>query len=261
MNLSKKPTAATLAALTLALSAAFTAPASAGQNLIQNAGAEAGEGSPSGGEIEMIPSWTNPNDSNFTVVQYNASGFPSFLSPGPSNRGRNFFSGGPGNDDSFITQRIDLSFAAAAIAAGGLSFNLSGWLGGFESQNDHALLSATWFDSSSTALNSVTLNTVTAGQRENGTGMLFRSLDGFLPTNTTSVLITLEMIRTDGIYNDGYADNLSFSIGDFSTAPPPMTAAIPEPSTYALMLGGLAFVGQLARRRAARAATSTREGI
>ena len=257
MNLRKELSGAILPALTLAIAAAFSPLASAGPNLIQNADAEAGPGSESGGELEPVPFWTKVNDGSFTVVQYNDSnGGPSLTSPGPAVRGTNYFSGGPENAESMATQLIDLSFAAAAISAGNVGFTLSGWLGGYASQNDHALLSATWIDFDGAAGSSVTLDSVFADERDSTTGLIFHTLSGYVPSTARSVLITLDMIRTDGSYNDASADNLSFSLGDF-TAPTP---AVPEPGTWALLAGGLAAVVTLSRRRNARAAASLIEG-
>lgn len=219
---------------------------SAGPNLIKNADAESGPGSKSGGELEPIPFWTNVNDGPFTVVQYNDSnGGPSTTSPGPANRGANYFAGGPNNAESMATQLIDLSFAASAIASGSVGFTLSGWLGGYLSQNDHARLSATWIDFDGATGNAVTLDSIFAAERDSTTGLIFRTLSGYVPSTARSVLITLDMIRTDGSYNDASADNLSFSTGEIAGP----TAPVPEPSTCALMLGGLALVARLARRR------------
>jgi hypothetical protein len=236
--------------VTLAFSLAAT-QAHAGPNLILNPGAEDGDGSISGGELEVIPHWINPNDSSFTVVQYNAdNGGPTIASPGPLDRGSNYFSGGPENAESSITQRIDLSFAAALIYQGNVGFTLSGWLGGYASQDDHTLLSASWFDADGAqAGETVTLDTVFAAERNSVTGLAFHTLSGLVPQYATQVMITLDMIRTEGSYNDASADNLSFTLTD-GVAPPTITP-VPEPSTYALMLAGLAGVGGVVRRRAA----------
>ena len=66
--------------------------------------------------------------------------------------------------------------------------------------------------------------------------------EGVLPVGTTSVVFSLSMERLGGGDNDGYADNLGFSL----------TAAVPEPQTYALMLAGLLAVGAAARAQRRR---------
>ena len=237
-----------LATCAVAASVLFAPLASAGPNLIVNGGGEAGPGSTNGNEVIVAPGWATQNNSNFTVVDYTApNGGPTPVSPGPTDRGMNYFSGGPDNEASSATQLIDLSFAASAIAAGGAGFTLSGWLGGYSGQDDHTLLSASWLDSQGMALGSFTLDSVYASDRAGETGLLFKTFSGALDSQVRQVLITLDMRRTDGAYNDGSADNLSFSLTDV-TAPNP----VPEPSTYALMLGGLASVAAFARRRNAR---------
>ena len=236
------------AACALAAAAVFSPLASAGPNLIVNSGGEAGPGSASGDDVLVAPGWTTQNHSSFTVVGYTApNGGPTPVSPGPTDRGMNYFSGGPANEASSASQLIDLSFAASDIAAGGMGFTLSGWLGGYSGQDDHTLLSASWLDSQGMALGSFTLDSVYASDRAGETGLLFKTFSGALDSQVRQVLITLDMRRTDGAYNDGSADNLSFSLTDV-TAPNP----VPEPSTYALMLGGLASVAAFARRRNAR---------
>ena len=237
-----------LGACALLAAALFSPHASAGSNLIVNSGAEAGAGSDSGSDVIAAPAWATAAGSNFTVVSYNdTNGGPTLVSPGPVNRGLNYFAGGPDNSESSATQLIDLGFAAADIAAGHIRFTLSGWLGGYSGQNDHTLLSATWLDAGGQALGAVTLDSVFAPDRDSETGLLFSTLGGAVPVATRQVLITLDMLRTDGSYNDAYADELSFSLSGGA-------AAVPEPTTYALMLAGLAGVGALSQhRRRARA--------
>src|SRR5258707_7361945 len=75
-----------------------------GINLITNGDAEAGIGS-TDGSVVTIPGWDRIG--NFgTVVQYGSpGGFPDLSSPGPHDRGGNFFAGGPdstGQDVSYL---------------------------------------------------------------------------------------------------------------------------------------------------------------
>jgi hypothetical protein len=189
-------------------------------NLISNPGAEAGTGSADGDDIEPVPSWTTA--AGFTAVQYQTSegNFPSTTDPGPPNRGANFFAGGDTSTTSTATQTIDLTNAASAIAAGGVQYNLCGWLGGFSTQDDNAVLTATFENASGTALGTpAQIGPVTEAQRGGATALVQQSTSGAVPTGATQVVLTLTMTRVEGTYNDGYADSLDLSISTSDTAP------------------------------------------
>jgi len=219
------------------------APANAaifGSNLIVNGDAEAGIGSSDGNTVEPIPGWTTSG--NFTVVQYGASGgFPTSTDPGPSNLGLNFFAGGPNNALSSASQVIDVTSGVTAIDAGNASYNLSGFLGGFSSQGDNTTLTANFLNSSNSLLSSATISPVTAALRNNATGLLSENTLGLVPTGTRSISLQLVATRTDGAYNDGYADNLSLVLTDNTTA-------VPEPSTILGAVAGLGLITGLKRK-------------
>ncbi|MCE3605152.1 PEP-CTERM sorting domain-containing protein [Massilia sp. P8910] len=233
-------------ALSMASALACATPASAGtaalgQNLIVNGDAEAGAGSTDGGSVP-VPGWNVSG--GLTSVQYGAGGgFPSASDAGPQNRGANFFAGGVNTPASRAVQVIDLSAWSSAINAGQSQFDLSGWLGGYASQSDNATLTAVFRDSTGNSLFSTSLAPVGAGERGNLTGMAYRDSHGLIPVGTALVDIVLDMRRVEGSYNDGYADNLSFSV-----------AAVPEPSSWAMLGAGLAMLGFAARKRRASAA-------
>ncbi|QEH31689.1 hypothetical protein OJF2_01540 [Aquisphaera giovannonii] len=230
--------------LSAILTAATSGAACAG-NLIVNPGAEADVGSDDG-SVVSVTGWTTVG--KFTVVRYGASGgtdstsgFPRPRSPGPDERGRNFFAGGPNNQSSGAYQYIDVSGYSAAIDEGQVSFDLSGYLGGFSSQRDAARLTATFLGDAGAVLGSSSIGPVTANDRDDVTGLLFREAAGYVPIGTIQVRIDLEMRRRDGSYNDGYADDLSFRLN-----------AVPEPAA-ALMLGiGVGTCMLAARRRRRR---------
>lgn len=210
--------------------------AAAGQNLIVNGDAEAGAGSSDGGSVS-VPGWNVTG--GLTSVRYGASGgFPTAQDAGPQNRGNNFFAGGVNTPASRAVQVIDLSAYSGAINAGQSQFDLSGWLGGYSSQTDSASLSAVFRDKSGNALFSKSLAPVTVSDRGALTGMVFRDVHGLIPVGAALVDIVLDMRRADGSYNDGYADNLSFSV-----------AAVPEPGSWAMLGAGLAVLGFAARKR------------
>jgi hypothetical protein len=184
----------------------------AAPNLIRDPGAERAKPVPSGGRVK-VPGWTPARGSQFTAVSYSAgSGFPTSRSPGPKKRGKNFFAGGPSGAVSVGRQTDSLANDRRLIASGKARFALSGWLGGFATQGDRATLTVTWENSAGKALGSARIGPVTQAQRKGVTGMLKRLTTGVVPSGATRVLVTLRMVRSDGAYIDGYADNLSLTI-------------------------------------------------
>ena len=178
-------------------------------NLVVNGDAEAGAGSASGNDIEVVPGWTTTG--NFTVSLYgNASGIPTNI-PGPLNRGTNLFNGGPNTALSSAWQTINLSSASPEIDAGMVVAELTGWLGGWSSQDDNAVLTAKFTDGvSPNVLGTMTVGPVLASDRTNVTALLFRAQTNTLPVGTRQALITLTMTREQGSYDDGSADDISF---------------------------------------------------
>ena len=52
-----------------------------------------------------------------------------------------------------------------------------------------------------------------AAARKLQTGMIPKAVAGAMPKGTRTIRVTLSANRTSGSYNDGYADNLSLTIG------------------------------------------------
>jgi hypothetical protein len=195
----------------IGLTPAGPAPATFGRNLVFNGDAEYGRGFISNGTQQYAAGWDDPGPGGFTEIIYGApAGFPTIADPGPSDRGRNFFSGGT-NATSTMTQRIDVSNLAAAISGGRVSFDLSAWLGGYSNQNDTATVIAHFLDGADTELGTAQLAPVTAADRGNATKFLFREQLAALPAQTRFVNIELKAIRATG-ENDGYADDISFRL-------------------------------------------------
>jgi len=178
--------------------------------------------------VVLFPSgWTTSG--NFTVVPYGiGGGFPDLTSPGPTNRGTNFFAGGPSNPFSSAFQLIDVSEGATDIDVGRVDFDLSGYLGGFAGQRDHATFTATFQDAGAATLGSAVIGPVSASDRGNVTSLLSRSTQGTIPVGTRQIEVLLEMTRIDGSYNDGYADNLSLEM-----------TVIPLPASIVLLGTGI----------------------
>jgi hypothetical protein len=106
-----------------------------------------------------------------------------------------------------------------------------------------------------TTVGSASIGPVTNVDRSELSGLLFESTDGLVPVGTRSIDLTLLLSRVDGTYNDGYADNLSLVLtaGEIS-----VPTTVPEPGTYALLLGGFGLLGYFARRRRSSVATPLR---
>ena len=193
-----------------ALAASASSPAanpcpSCGHNLIVNPGAETGKGA--NGDIKVkTPGWKQTK--NFTETLYTWSGGDvSPTTPGPKQRGKNYFYGGPDSAKATGTQLIKV--LAKGIGSGKVHYALSGWLGGFSSQGDNATLVVTFENGSGKAVGTTRIGPVTAAQRKDVSDMLLRKAGGAVPASTRTVQVVLIMKRTDGSDNDGLADNLS----------------------------------------------------
>jgi hypothetical protein len=230
MNL-MKPIA--IAALLLA---AAGAQAQFNTNLIVNPGAESAVGG-NGNFAANLPGWTVAGQ--MTAIAYSLGcpqGYPCLTDPGPAAPGLNHFAGG-NVATSTAAQTVDLSFAAAQLAGGGVSYSLAGWLGGYAAQSDNITLTLTFRDGGGGSLGTAAIGPVTAADRSNATGMLLRQTSGLVPLGTASADLLMTAVRVGGgTSNDGYADNLAFSV-----------TAVPEPATALMALGGIAAL--LLRRR------------
>jgi hypothetical protein len=178
-----------------------------GTNLIVNGDAESDTGAPSNSQIVKPTGWTTTGQ--FTAVQYGASGgFPDTTSPGPPDRGKNFFAGG-NVAKSTATQTIDLSSAASAIDAGSVTYALTGWLGGFAGQTDHADVVVSFLSGTGGTLGAAHIGPVTPADRHGVTGFVKRTASGSVPAHTRSARVVITATRYEGEYNDGYSDDLS----------------------------------------------------
>ena len=215
----------TLAALALLVAAAFVASAlparaaTTSANLLVDAGAEsAAQCSSNGLDGMTMPGWTIVSGEPNAVCYGAAGGYPDASTPGSSTRGKQFFAGGAtGNGD--LAQTVDVSSAAASIDAGGVSYNLSGWLGGYGNQNDRVGMTATFLNGSGASVGSATVAAVTNTDRGNTTKFLQRSATGSLPAGTRSVKVDLLFTWTTGNTTDGYADDVSLTVGAGVSAP------------------------------------------
>ena len=113
-----------------------------------------------------------------------------------------------------------MSALALGIDAGGDSVTLSGFLGGFDGQDDNMSVTAFFLDSAHVSLGMLTIGPVTEPDRDGVTTLLFRSISGAVPEGTRAIVIQMDSTRFEGSYNDGYADNLSLVMGGVSPGVP-----------------------------------------
>jgi hypothetical protein len=207
-----------------------TAP-STGPNLLVNGDAEFADGSISGYDGVTIPGWRTTGVP--TIVGYAVGkGFPTASTPGPSDRGAQFFAGGPvGN--ATLTQSVNVAAVGGQIDAGGVTYALSGWLGGYSSENSMTTVTITFFNGAGAALGTGQIGPVTAADRGNTTKLLRRTASAAVPTGTRSVGVVVNLAgvparNAANQYNDAYADSLSLSL---SAALPGAPAPAVPPST------------------------------
>jgi hypothetical protein len=191
------------------LSPAGPAAATLGQNLVFNGDAEFNRGFDSNGEQQYAAGWDNPGPGGVTTLFYGAGGgFPAPATPGPPDRGANFFSGGT-DAVSTMTQRIDVTNLASRIDQGNIDAIFTAWLGGFSNQTDNARVVARFLNAAESEIGLLQLGPVTAADRSNVTSLLFRDQVGDLPALTRFVDVELIATRAPSGENDGYADNIS----------------------------------------------------
>jgi hypothetical protein len=187
-----------------------TAPAAPefGVNLLFNADAEFDRGVNDQAIDFNVSGWDDPGPGGITPMPYGApGGFPTQTDPGPPDRAVNFFCGGTGAVTT-MTQAIRVDTLADGIDTGDATFALSGWLGGYSSQNDRAEMLVRFLSSTGSELGSAQIGPVTNADRANQTGLLYREALGVVPIGTRIVEAELICRRSSGA-NDGYADNLS----------------------------------------------------
>ena len=142
---------------------------------------------------------------------------------------------------SEVEQTIDISDLASDIDLGVADATLSGYLGSW-SNDDIIVVEAAFFNLTSEDLGStISISAIDNPLLSSGSlgltnpGNLETTI-GDIPVGARSIIMKIRSERTLGSDNDGYADNLSIVI------------SVPEPSTYALLLGA-SVLGYACQRR------------
>ncbi|AQT69764.1 FecR protein [Anaerohalosphaera lusitana] len=187
-----------------------------GQNLIVNGDFEQDEGMVSAAQLHEnmhISGWED--DSQAIAVNYKLFETNEFRVPDlseevlPPNRGNNFFHS---LHNSTISQNIDISKLFYYVDHGAVSYDLSGWLGGWEDQDNPVELKLTFLDSNGNPLGKSQIGPVEPTERNNQTGFVRREKTGTLPFNCRTILVELQgrqLSSDDSDAADSYADNLS----------------------------------------------------
>ena len=182
-------------------------------------------------ETGDLTGWTttSPNPSTVPNVTFEIESFDSYF----YRAGQTVF--------SEVEQTIDISDLASDIDLGVADATLSGYLGSW-SNDDIVVVEASFFNSIAEDLG----NTISISAIDNpllSSGSLGLTSNGNLettivdiPVGARSIIMKIRSERTLGSDNDGYADNLSIVV------------SVPEPSTYALLLGA-SVLGYACQRR------------
>jgi hypothetical protein len=200
-------------------------------NLVQNGGAEQPAAPPSDTGVAPPTDWSSAP--GFTVMAYGRNVFPPTSVSNGIGGGTNFFAGGPNVPSSAADQFIDISGAAPEVDAGHVRATLSAYLGGVANQGDAASVTVTFnsdaLGDGSDLGSALTVGPVTASDRNDVTTLLRREASVTVPAGARSIRILIATTRTDGAYDDGYADNVSLLLSDI-TSPPPPPPPPPPPS-------------------------------
>jgi hypothetical protein len=197
------------AAVLVTISATAASAAIPSGNLLQNPGAEDAQGA--------LPGWTVAG--SLTSAAYGTAGTLGF-DQRPSDGGANFFAGGEGTELETGYQLIDVSQAADEIDSCSVNATAAGLFGGFESQGDQAGANVSFLDASGAAIDALQVGFPTAADRGGVSGLLAYSRTKVVPAGTRAIRYTVAAQRTDGTYNDGYADNLALTLAHRDPPPP-----------------------------------------
>jgi Phosphoesterase family len=191
------------------------AAASSSGNLLVGGDGEAGTCTSDWLAVNTVPGWT-VTEGNPAVVCY---AIGSFNMPTAGAGGNAFIADGP-YGDSALRQNVDVSSAATAIDDGTVSYDLSGWLGGYGRYNGQAVVTAVFLDANGQPLGQpAQLAGVNAAARGDQSGFLAREASGLVPAGTRSISVLLQFTDTGASYNVGYADNLSLTLSTPVAAP------------------------------------------
>jgi VCBS repeat-containing protein len=118
-----------------------------------------------------------------------------------------------GTTSQSAVQTIDVSLYAAAIDAGSIAADLSGYLGGKGAEDDSMSMTAHFVSGQGVELGSATIGPVTAADRGGISQLLFRSAASAVPAGTRSIQVEMHSYVASGT-SDAYADNLALYLNN-----------------------------------------------
>jgi hypothetical protein len=194
-------------------------------NLVKNPGGEVPRGADfSTGNIAPA-GWTKGEDtdgSGIQLVRYGPNTTLTSAIPGKAvsnglGGGANYFVGGYPSKISTAFQVIDVSGAAADIAAGGVTACLSGSLGGAKQDTGTALVDLEFLGEGDARLGQLRIGPVTRTQRKGQTTLLRRAAQKAVPNGTQQLRVVLRaQAGRDSANNlgpnSGSADNISVAL-------------------------------------------------
>src|SRR3954470_13577383 len=179
-------------------------------SLTINGDAESGTAATDSSGVFAPPGWATTGQ--FTKVAYGTSGFPEVATAATFGGGKNFFAGGNAAVSTAV-QPINFAQAGPEIDRGGLTMTLSARLGGFTSQNDNAQVTTELRSGAGVTLATLHLAPISAADRKGETTLIRRIASITVPAGARNAVTTITLTRTEGSYNDGYADNVSLRFG------------------------------------------------
>ncbi|WP_455354051.1 phosphoesterase [Streptomyces sp. SYSU K217416] len=184
-------------------------------NLVVNGDAESGPGG-TAQPVGAVTGWVIKQGAPALINYSLGGGYPTPADPGPAQRGSRFFSGG-NSPRTALVQDIALPAAGptgqAAVDAGQVRYAVSGWLGGYATQEDGVRLSVEFRDAKGTPVALSVLGPVTAGERGSRTALVERKAQAAVPPGARTARLLLVFTRTGGgTSNDGYADGISLTL-------------------------------------------------
>jgi len=209
-------------------------------NLVENPGAEdytsdVWFGAPGEDTVDLPDCWvsSSPEPAPQATAESYAQSSASYPPVRTSSRvfwGGTNPSGGIAGVATTATQAISLSSLAAANGGdlGGQPFKLSALLGGYATQDDNAMVSATWQDASGNPLDIASIGPVKAGQRGDVSSLVPQSWYGTVPAGAARVVVTITMTAvSSGNDNNGEADDLNLTIGASTRPSGPVLQTMP----------------------------------